>query len=135
MRLSPGEIVVAVHVTPEPKNAVSASAYAKVRVRGGIDFPLAGVAVACGLDPQGGVGLKVAVTGTNSRPLIIEGVNAVAPGQDLDAELGRLEKLVQKQVSPQRTTIAAAHYRRLSVSALARKLAARLVGELRAAAT
>jgi hypothetical protein len=38
-----------------------------------------------------------------------------------------LEKLVQKAVSPQRTTTVAPHYRRLAISALAARLARELV--------
>jgi hypothetical protein len=43
--------------------------------------------------------------------------------EDPDAWFAALEKAVQKAVSPQRTTTIAAHYRRLSVSALAARLA------------
>jgi 4-hydroxybenzoyl-CoA reductase subunit beta len=116
LRLEPGEIVVAVHLPP----AGAQSDYAKIRVRGAVDFPLAGVAVS--RQGQGGAArYRVAITGTNSRPLEVE-----TPGpmtEDPDAWFAALEKAVQKAVSPQRTTTIAAHYRRLSVSALAARLA------------
>jgi 4-hydroxybenzoyl-CoA reductase subunit beta len=43
-----------------------------------------------------------------------------------DEALAQLDKLVQKQVQPMRTTLASANYRRLAAAALARRLAARL---------
>ena len=123
LRLEPDELLTAIHVPP---SRGLKSDYAKARIRGAIDFPLAGVAVA--LDRQGEalVALKVALTGTNSRPFLLEGTAALV-GRPLDqAALQQLDKLVQKQVSPMRTTIAPAHYRRRVAAALACRLAAQL---------
>ena len=72
--------------------------------------------------------LRVGLTGTNSRPFLLEGTESFV-GRPLDDEaLARLDKLVQKQVQPMRTTLASANYRRLAAAALARRLAARLAG-------
>ncbi len=117
--LEPGEIVTAVLLPP----AGSRSAYEKVRVRGSVDYPLAGVAVACADSPDG-IRFKLAVTGTNSKPFPIEIADPL--GDDEDAFFTALEKAVQKAVSPQRTTTIAPHYRRLSVSALAARIARQL---------
>jgi len=125
LALAPGELIVAAHLpSPAPP-----SAYEKVRVRGAIDFPLAGVAVAL-TKANGAVDtLRVALTGTNSRPFLLEGTHAFA-GQPIgDAALARLDKLVQKQVQSMRTTSTSAHYRRLAGAALAQRLAARLFAE------
>src|SRR5579862_3233098 len=122
LRLGVDEFVVAVHLPPDPPT----SNYAKARVRGAIDFPLAGVAVALAAENGQVVTLRVGLTGTNSRPFLLEGTDAFV-GRALDeAALQRLERLVQKQVQPMRTTIASAHYRRLAAAALARRLAADL---------
>jgi 4-hydroxybenzoyl-CoA reductase subunit beta len=43
-----------------------------------------------------------------------------------DTALQQIDRLVQKQVKPMRTTIASAHYRRLAAAALARRLVAQL---------
>jgi 4-hydroxybenzoyl-CoA reductase subunit beta len=117
--LGPGEIVTAVHLPP----AGSVSDYVKVRVRGAIDFPLAGVAVACARMPDGAVRFTVAVTGTNSKPLLVDTPGDLPPGGAAEEYLAGLEKAVQKAVSPQRTTTIAPHYRRLAVSAMAVRLA------------
>lgn len=114
LALAPGEIVTAIDL-PAPLP----SAYAKLRQRGAVDFPLAGVAVALA-----GEEMRVAVTGTNSRPLL------VAPPGPLtgdDAWFAGLGKAVQKAVTPQRTSTFRPHARRLAVAALAVRLARDLV--------
>jgi len=108
--LEPGEIVAALRL---PGLHVR-SGYAKARRRAAIDFPLAGVAMALGADR-----LRVALTGTNSSPLLLAGTE---PGMTPAA----LAKQVQKQVKPLRTTIGAADYRRQVAAVLARRLLARL---------
>lgn len=100
--------------------------YEKARLRGAIDFPLAGVAVALRRSQEALTGLRVALTGTNSRPLLLAGTDTLL-GRPLDeAALEQLDKLVQRQVSPMRTTMTPAHYRRRVAAALARRLAHRL---------
>ncbi len=124
LRLSLGELILRVQLPGAPPP----SAYAKVRLRGSIDFPLAGVAVSLAMAAGVVSAFRVALTGTNSRPFLLEGTESFL-GRPLDEEaLARLDKLVQKQVQPMRTTLASANYRRLAAAALARRLAARLAG-------
>lgn len=100
--------------------------YEKARLRQAIDFPLAGVAVALGRQGETLAALKIALTGTNSRPFLLSGLEALI-GRPLDeAALREIGRLVQKQVSPMRTTLAPAHYRRRVASALACRLTQRL---------
>lgn len=122
LTLAPGEIVTSVRL---PASSAQ-SAYEKIRVRGAVDFPLAGVAIACDGTAEGTRSLRLAVTGTNSMPLEIEVADLAADG-DADQFCTDLEKTVQKAVSPQRTTTTQPHYRRLAASALARRLAGRLL--------
>jgi 4-hydroxybenzoyl-CoA reductase subunit beta len=110
-----------VHI-PAPTQG-TASAYGKIRVRGAIDFPLAGVAVACWDAPDGARAFEIAITGTNSMPVRLDLPAPLGRGDDRDTYFAALEKLVQKSVSPQRTTTTAPHYRRLAVAALAARLA------------
>jgi 4-hydroxybenzoyl-CoA reductase subunit beta len=118
LTLAAEEILTCVHLPPDPPR----SSYRKVRVRGAIDFPLAGVAVALAMDGESLVQLRVGITGTNSRPFLLKGVE-VLYGRALDDNaLHELETLVQKQVQPMRTTTISAHYRRLAAAALVRRL-------------
>jgi len=105
------------------------SAYAKVRVRGAIDYPLAGVAVALQTHVGAVESIRVALTGTNSRPFVLEGTQPLIGRLIDDKALQQIEQLVQKQVRPMRTTIASAHYRRLAAAGLARRLTAALYAE------
>jgi 4-hydroxybenzoyl-CoA reductase subunit beta len=117
---------VAVHLPV----AAPAAAYEKVRVRGAIDFPLAGVAVALTVKGKTIDSLRIALTGTNSRPFLLDGTDAFV-GQALDDKLLQaIDRAVQKQVQPMRTTLVSANYRRVTAAALARRLTARLFSEV-----
>ena len=125
LTLAAGELIVAVHLPAAPP----VSAYEKVRVRGAIDFPLAGVAAALALSGTNVNSLRIALTGTNSRPFLLAGTEAFA-GRSIDEKLlQEIDRMVQKQVQPMRTTIASANYRRVAAAALARRLTARLFAE------
>ena len=125
LALTDGELLVALHLPSNPPP----SAYAKVRLRGAIDYPLAGVAVALAAAGPNVNSLRIALTGTNSRPFLLAGTESFA-GRPLDEKLlHEIDRLVQKQVQPMRTTIASANYRRIAAAALARRLAARLFAE------
>jgi 4-hydroxybenzoyl-CoA reductase subunit beta len=123
LTLADDELIVAVFLPPD----APPSGYLKTRVRGAIDFPLAGVAVALGFEAGVVRTLRVALTGTNSRPFLLAETESFL-GKPLDEPaLRRLDKLVQKQVQPMRTTLVSAQYRRLAAATQACRLAARLV--------
>src|SRR5664279_4030859 len=125
LTLVAGELIVAVHLSSDPPP----SAYEKVRVRGAIDFPLAGAAAALSASGTNVGSLRIALTGTNSRPFLLAGTEAFA-GRPVDEKLlQEIDRLVQKQVQPMRTTIASANYRRVAAAALARRLTARLFAQ------
>jgi len=125
LTLTEGELLVAVHLPPAPPP----SAYQKVRQRGAIDFPLAGVAVALTMTGATVGSLRIALTGTNSRPFLLAGTDAFAGRAADDKLLQEIDRLVQKQVQPMRTTLTSANYRRLTAAALARRLTAELSAE------
>ena len=114
------EVLARVHV-PAP-SAGQVSGYRKARARGAVDFPLAGVACALAMRNGKLAELRVALTGTNSRPLLLEGTQALIGKPVDDQGLAALDKLVQKQVSPMRTTVTQSNYRRLVAAAHARRL-------------
>jgi 4-hydroxybenzoyl-CoA reductase subunit beta len=108
-------------LVPAPSSGL-VSGYRKACVRGAIDFPLAGVA--CALSVRDGVlvELRVALTGTNSQPFVLAGTDALL-GRAVGADtLSAVAKLVQKQVSPMRTTVTQSNYRRQVAAVLAQRL-------------
>jgi 4-hydroxybenzoyl-CoA reductase subunit beta len=125
LTLSEGELLVAVHLPSNPPP----SAYAKVRLRGAIDFPLAGVAVALVKAGSTLKSIRIALTGTNSRPFLLNGTENFSGRQFDEKLLNEIDRLVQKQVQPMRTTIVSANYRRIAAAALARRLTASLFDE------
>ncbi|HMA55449.1 MAG TPA: 4-hydroxybenzoyl-CoA reductase subunit beta [Pseudolabrys sp.] len=122
LTLAAGELIVAVHLPSDPPS----SAYAKIRSRAAIDYPLAGVAVALAASGTIISSLRVALTGTNSRPFLLAGTEEFS-GRSVDEKLlAEIDRLVQKQVQPMRTTLTSANYRRVVAAALARRLTASL---------
>ncbi len=102
------------------------SGYDKIRVRRSIEFPLAGVAVALGREGDRLTDLRVAITGTNPWPVLIEGTDALCGGALDEAVLERFDALVSRQVMAMKTTFTPGHYRRRAAGVLARRLARRL---------
>ncbi|HET7806423.1 MAG TPA: 4-hydroxybenzoyl-CoA reductase subunit beta [Pseudolabrys sp.] len=123
LTLADGELLTAVHLAPNQPR----SAYAKIRVREAIDFPLAGVAVALTMRGSIVASLKIALTGTNSRPFLLVGTEAFTGRPINEKLLQEIERLVQRQVQPMRTTLTSANYRRVSAAALARRLTVNLL--------
>jgi 4-hydroxybenzoyl-CoA reductase subunit beta len=120
LTLDPHEIVAAVHIPNGARGR--ASAYRKARVRDAMDFPLAGVAVVLRKDGQVLAELAVGISGTNSHPLRLQGTDALLGRPVDDALLLALSKLVQKQVTPMRSTVTQSNYRRLVAAATAQRL-------------
>jgi len=119
LTLAPCEIIVAVHIPPTRTR----SGYEKLRVRGSIDFPLAGVAAACETTENAAKKITLAFTGIASRPVLVSALSEFGPNDDPDTFFAELEKQVKRAVTPQRTTTIAPHYRRLAIAALASRLA------------
>ncbi len=125
LTLKPGELLATVHL-PKATAGVP-SGYAKSRVRGSIDFPLAGVAVALRKAADGTVEeLTVVLTAVNPYPHRVTGTDGFT-GKALDDDaLDGLRDMVQKQSRPMRTTTVKPWYRRRVAGAMARRLAAKL---------
>jgi 4-hydroxybenzoyl-CoA reductase subunit beta len=126
LALRPGEFIVSVRVKAAPKLV---SGYDKIRIRRSIEYPVAGVAVALRRDGDALAELRVAITGTNPRPVLITGTERLCGGT-LDREaLKALDALVLDQVMSMKTTFTPGHYRRRMASVLARRLVTRLFSE------
>jgi 4-hydroxybenzoyl-CoA reductase subunit beta len=100
--------------------------YKKIRVRGSIDFPLAGVAVGLRLDGTTIETMRIGLIGTNSHPVLIDASEALGGAPLDDAAASHIERLVHKAVSPVRTGLIQPQYRRRAVAALAAAMAKEL---------
>jgi 4-hydroxybenzoyl-CoA reductase subunit beta len=121
LALKPAELLVAVHL-PRIRGKAR-SGYLKSRVRGSIDFPLAGCAVRLTMNDDTVTALKVALTGVNPYPHVVAGAADFIGKKLDDAALDRLRETVRKEAKPMHTTTVKPWYRRRVVGALARRLA------------
>ena len=119
LALRPGEIVTAVRARNTPGLR---SAYDKIRIRRSIEYPVAGVAVALKRAGDTLADLRVAFTGTNPRPVLLEGTAELTGGKLDDRVFKGLDALVRDQIMPMKTTFTPGHYRRRVAGVLARRL-------------
>lgn len=127
LTLAAGELLVAIRI---PFAAAKRSqAYAKSRLRKAMNFPLAGVAVA--LDCADGRirGLRVAVTGTNPRPLLFDDFPEAEGQEPTEKVLAAIVKEVGKDITPMRTTNMPGMYRRQMAGVLVKRLISNLVAD------
>lgn len=118
LRLGQGEVLTAVLVPPA---AFWRSDYVKVRIRDAIDFPLAGIAVALQREGDRLVGLKLAITGTNSAPLMVPTEALVGTTWNA-ANAETLVQAVRKTSNVLLTTVTPVKYRRRVLLAMTRKV-------------
>jgi 4-hydroxybenzoyl-CoA reductase subunit beta len=97
------------------------AAYAKARVRDAVDFPLAGVAVS--LLREGDVisDLRVAITGMNSAPLLVDVATLIGKPWD-EAAATTLSQALRSRANALATILIGPKYRRRAMQGLARRL-------------
>jgi len=123
LALAADELLVSVRI---PLVDGRASAYQKMQVRGAIDFPLTGVAVALRRDGDLIGELRLACTGVSSRPELIAGLDALAGKPLDDAALALVEKQIKRGMQPMETTVISVAYRRRVTPVLAKRVLRRL---------
>jgi 4-hydroxybenzoyl-CoA reductase subunit beta len=123
LSLRPGEFVTAVRAKATPGLR---SAYDKIRIRRSIEYPVAGVAVALRREAEKLAHLRVAITGTNPRPVLLSGTAELCGGPLDTRVFAGLDALVRDQIMAMKTTFTPGHYRRRVAGVLARRLVQRV---------
>lgn len=120
-RRQPGEVVTRVRV-PLPGPGVR-TAYAKLRQRRAVDFPLLTVAVAADLEPDGTMRwIRGVVTGLGSRPRALTGWDDLGEGQRLDDEvIEALAERAHRQCHPLENITVDPEWRRAMVPVYVRR--------------
>ncbi len=87
--------------------------YRKLRVRGSIDYPLAGVAVAMKRSNRHIADARIGITAVNPAPMLVGGVSALLAGKVLDEALAESAgDLAAKTAKPLTTSALTPEYRR-----------------------
>jgi 4-hydroxybenzoyl-CoA reductase subunit beta len=123
LALRKGELIARVRTKNTPGLR---SAYDKIRIRRSIEYPVTGVAVALRREGDALAELRVAFTGTNPRPVLLEGTHALCGGPLDERVIKGLDTLVRDQIMSMKTTFTPGHYRRRVAGVLARRLVVRL---------
>jgi 4-hydroxybenzoyl-CoA reductase subunit beta len=120
LRLSSSEIVTRVQI-PAASQGWRGS-YRKLRVRGSIDYPLAGVAVALKLRDGRVEDARMAITAVNPAPHLIKDVDASLLGMEVTAELAeQVGELAGRTAKPLTTSALTPEYRREMVKVFAKR--------------
>jgi len=120
MKLVHNEMVTRVFL-PESSAGWKGS-YKKLRLRGSIDYPLAGVAVA--IKQNGGPveAARVAVTAVNPAPLLVEAAGHALVGKQIDEHVATVVgELAAKTAKPLTTSALTPEYRREMVRVFAKR--------------
>jgi len=111
MKLKRNEMLTRVFL-PETSSGWKGS-YMKLRIRGSIDYPLVGVAVACKKNDGPVEAARVAITAVNPAPLLVKGVTELLEGRSLTEELAEAAgDLAARTAKPLTTSSLTPEYRR-----------------------
>jgi 4-hydroxybenzoyl-CoA reductase subunit beta len=129
MKLERNEMLTRVFL-PESSAGWKGS-YMKLRIRGSIDYPLAGVAVA--LKKNGGPveNARVAITAVNPAPLLVKGAESALVGKQIDEHVAAVVgELAAKMAKPLTTSGLTPEYRREIVKVYAKRAVMACVSSL-----
>jgi 4-hydroxybenzoyl-CoA reductase subunit beta len=113
-KLQPDEIVTRIFL---PRSSAGLrGAYHKLRVRGSIDYPLAGVAVACKRSNSHIDDLRIGITALNPAPMLVKGIADILRGGTASADLAdQIAELTARTAKPLTTSALTPEYRRQMV--------------------
>jgi 4-hydroxybenzoyl-CoA reductase subunit beta len=119
-RLTPGELLVAVHLPPESQKRPGT--YLKLRVRPSYDFPELGVAASGEFDGRRVRSLRLAVGGADPYPRRFDALTDALVGEELsDDRLRSFASEIERAVRPVHNTFLLPDYRRRMVSVYVRR--------------
>ena len=120
LHLSPQEVVTRIYL-PEASKGWRGS-YQKLRVRGSIDYPLAGVAVALKFRQGRVEDARMAITAVNPAPHLVKDADAHMIGAELGEELAeKIGELASRTAKPLTTSALTPEYRREMVKVFAKR--------------
>ncbi len=110
-RLEPNELLTRVFL---PKTSADLrGVYRKLRIRGSIDYPLAGVAIALKRSSGHVADARVAITAVNPAPVLVKGASQTLEGKILDEALAEaVGDLAARTAKPLTTSALTPEYRR-----------------------
>ncbi len=119
-KLQPNELVTRVFLPAGSANY--SGVYRKLRVRGSIDYPLAGVAVAIRRTNGHVADARVAITAVNPAPMLLKGATAILAGKAMDDALAEaVGDLAAKTAKPLTTSALTPEYRREMIRVLTKR--------------
>ena len=120
LHLAPSEILTRV-ILPASARGWRGS-YQKLRVRGSIDYPLAGVAVALKMERGRVADARMAITAVNPAPHLVKDVDARLVGSEVGPELAEaIGEFAAKTGKPLTTSALTPEYRREMVKVFAKR--------------
>ncbi len=120
MKLAPDELLT--RVLLPARTAGWSGVYRKLRIRGSIDYPLAGVAVVLQRDNGTVRDARIAITAVNPAPLLVTGAAEMLKGSPVDEELADgVGELAARTAKPLTTSALTPEYRREMVRVFTRR--------------
>jgi 4-hydroxybenzoyl-CoA reductase subunit beta len=125
VRLAKDEIVTGVRVPA--RTAGLRGSYSKLRIRGSIDYPLAGLAVAMKLEDGVCRSVRVGLTGVNPAPMLVRDIAKLLEGERYSADrVAAAAHVVIQTGKPLTTSVSTPEYRRDILRVFARRALTRL---------
>jgi 4-hydroxybenzoyl-CoA reductase subunit beta len=109
-RLQPNELLTRIFLPSA--SAGYHGAYRKLRIRGSIDYPLAGVAVVMKKSNGHVEDLRIGITAVNPAPLLIKGIDSILNGNMNEAAADAIAEKAARTAKPLTTSALTPEYRR-----------------------
>jgi 4-hydroxybenzoyl-CoA reductase subunit beta len=118
-KLQPNELLTRI-ILPSA-SAGYRGAYRKLRVRGSIDYPLAGVAIACKRSNGRIDDLRIAMTAVNPGPSLVPGISSLLKGGMNEGIAEQIADLAARTAKPLTTSALTPEYRREMIRVFTRR--------------